>query len=123
VTFDVLRLLEEEGYIKDGDGNLVHAEKAFFAARVISWIRGKVQTDPDFDLTTYLTMLMYYKADLADLRFSENEGTILCRMKDTDKEMQELVDSLIKSTRKTIPDDPNRAPEDETANAEDPTDP
>ncbi len=39
MTFDVLRLLEEEGYIKDGEDNLVHAEKAFFAARVMRWIR------------------------------------------------------------------------------------
>ena len=39
VTFNVLRLLEEEGYIKDGEDNLIRAEKAFFAARVMRWIR------------------------------------------------------------------------------------
>ena len=72
MTFDVLKLLEQEGYIKDGEDNVVHAEKAFFAARVMKWIRNKVQTDPDFDLTAYLTMLMYYKTDMADLKFSED---------------------------------------------------
>jgi len=101
VTFDVLKLLEEEGYIKDGEDNLVHAEKAFFAARVMNWIRSKVQSDPKFDLTAYLTMLMYYKTDMADLRFSEDGDTILYKMRDNDKEVQELVDSLIKSSRKS----------------------
>jgi len=97
VTFDVLKLLEEEGYIKDGEDNLVHAEKAFFAARVMNWIRGKVQSDPDFDLTAYLTMLMYYKTDLADLKFTEDGSKLIYRMKNNDREVQELVDSLIKS--------------------------
>jgi hypothetical protein len=102
VTFDVLKLLEQEGYIKDGEDNLVHAEKAFFAARVMNWIRGKVQSDPDFDLTAYLTMLMYYKTDMADLKFSEDEDKIYYKMKNNDKEVQELVDSLIKSSRKSV---------------------
>mgnify|MGYP001265334924 CR=1 FL=1 len=101
MTFDVLKLLEQEGYIKDGEDNVVHAEKAFFAARVMNWIRGKVQSDPKFDLTAYLTMLMYYKTDMADLRFSDDGDTILYKMKDNDKEVQELVDSLIKSTSKS----------------------
>ena len=100
MTFDVLKLLEEEGYIKDGEDNLVHAEKAFFAARVMNWIRGKVQSDPEFDLTAYLTMLMYYKTDMADLKFSEDEDRILYKMKNNDKEVQELVDSLIKASGK-----------------------
>ncbi len=102
MTFDVLKLLEQEGYIKDGEDNLVHAEKAFFAARVMNWIRGKVQSDPDFDLTAYLTMLMYYKTDLADLKFSEDEDKIYCKMNNPDKEVKELVDSLIKSSRKSV---------------------
>ena len=102
MTFDVLKLLEEEGYIKDGEDNVVHAEKAFFAARVMNWIRGKVQSDPKFDLTAYLTMLMYYKTDMADLRFSDDGDTILYKMRDNDKEVQELVDSLIKSSRKSV---------------------
>ena len=102
MTFDVLKLLEQEGYIKDGDDNLVHAEKAFFAARVMNWIRGKVQSDPKFDLTAYLTMLMYYKTDMADLRFSDDGDTILYKMRDNDKEVQELVDSLIESSRKSV---------------------
>jgi hypothetical protein len=100
VTFDVLKLLEEEGYIKDGEDNVVHAEKAFFAARVMRWIKNKVQTDPEFDLTAYLTMLMYYKTDMADLKFSEDEDRILYKMKNNDKEVQELVDSLIKASGK-----------------------
>jgi hypothetical protein len=100
VTFNVLKLLEEEGYIKEGEGNLVHAEKAFFAARVMKWIKNKVQTDPEFDLTAYLTMLMYYKTDVADLKFSKNEDKLLYKMKNNDKEVQELVDSLIKSSNR-----------------------
>ena len=102
MTFDVLKLLEQEGYIKDGEDNLIHAEKAFFAARVMNWIRGKVQSDPEFDLTAYLTMLMYYKTDKADLKFSEDEDTIHYKMKNNDKEVQELVDSLIESSRKSV---------------------
>jgi len=124
VTFDVLRLLEEEGYIKDGEDNVVHAEKAFFAARVMNWIRDKVQSDPKFDLTAYLTMLMYYKTDMADLRFSEDGDTILYKMRDNDKEVQELVDSLIKSSSKSVSKENSNTPdqaEDET-NAEDPED-
>ena len=111
MTFDVLKLLEQEGYIKDGDDNLVHAEKAFFAARVMNWIRGKVQSDPKFDLTAYLTMLMYYKTDMADLRFSEDGDTILYKMKDNDKEVQELVDSLIKSSSKSVSKENSNTPD------------
>ena len=124
MTFDVLKLLEEEGYIKDGEDNVVHAEKAFFAARVMNWIRGKVQSDPKFDFTTYLTMLMYYKTDMADLRFSDDGDTILYKMRDNDKEVQELVDSLIKSSRKSVSEESSN-PADETekqTNAEDPED-
>ena len=73
MTFDVLKLLEQEGYITDGEDNLVHAEKAFFAARVMRWIRNKVKTEPDFNLQAYLTMLLYYKTDMADLKFDEDE--------------------------------------------------
>tara|TARA_R110002020_G_scaffold371048_1_gene582680 strand:+ start:270 stop:704 length:435 start_codon:yes stop_codon:yes gene_type:complete len=100
VTFDVLRLLEEEGYIKDGEDNLVHAEKAFFAARIMRWIRNKVQTEPDFDLQAYLTMLLYYKTDMADLSFSEDGDKILYRLKNPDREVEEIVNSLIKTTGK-----------------------
>ena len=100
MTFDVLKLLEQEGYIKDGDDNLVHAEKAFFAARVMKWIRGKAQTDPEFNLTAYLTMLMYYKTGMAELKFSEDGDNIFYKMINPDKEVQDLVDSLIKSSRK-----------------------
>ena len=118
MSFNVLRLLQEEGYIQDGEDNLVHAEKAFFAARIMNWIRKQVQTQPDFDLAAALTMLMYYKTDLADLKFSENGDKITYRMKSNDREVQELVDSLIKSTRQVVseegapssdqPDDPSR---------------
>ena len=100
VTFDVLKLLEQEGYIKDGEDNLVHAEKAFFAARVMRWIRNKVKTEPDFNLQAYLTMLLYYKTDMADLKFDEEEGTLLYKMKNPDDEMQNIVDQLIKTVGK-----------------------
>lgn len=128
MTFDVLKLLEEEGYIKDGEDNVVHAEKAFFAARVMNWIRGKVQSDPDFDLTAYLTMLMYYKTDMADLRFTDDGDTIMYKMRDNDKEVQELVDSLIKSSSKSVSEENSSTPNQAEAqtgdqtNAEDPED-
>jgi len=77
VTFNVLKLLEEEGYIKEGEDNIIHAEKAFFAARVMRWIRDQVQEDPDFNLPAYLTMLMYYKLDTADLQFKEDGSGLM----------------------------------------------
>jgi hypothetical protein len=106
VTFDVLKLLHSEGYIKDGDSNVLHAEKAFFAARVMCWIRDKVKTDPDFNLQAYLTMLLYYKTDMADLKFSEDGNNIVYRLKDPEKEMNEIVDELIKSLDKPASNPP-----------------
>jgi hypothetical protein len=100
VTFDVLKLLEQEGYIKNGEDNMIHAEKAFFAARVMQWIRNKVSTEPDFNLQAYLTMLMYYKTGVADLKFSDDGSKLVYRMKNNDKEIQEIVNSLIKSSSK-----------------------
>ena len=94
MTFDVLKLLEQEGYIKDGEDNLIHAEKAFFAARVMRWIRNKVKTEPDFDLQAYLTMLLYYKTDMADLKFPE-EDKILYKMKSPEEEMEALLTNLL----------------------------
>ena len=101
MTFNVLKLLEEEGYIKDGEDNIVHAEKAFFAARVMRWIRTQVQEDPDFNLPAYLTMLMYYKLGTADLNFKEDGSGLVYKMK-ADKEMNELVNSIIKSSNKPL---------------------
>ena len=100
MTFNVLKLLEEEGYIKDGEDNLVHAEKAFFAARVMRWIRNKVQTEPDFNLQAYLTMLLYYKTGMADLKFSEEEDKLLYKMKSPDQEVGDIVNKLIESLDK-----------------------
>ena len=118
MTFDVLKLLEQEGYIKDGEDNLVHAEKAFFAARVMRWIRNKVKTEPDFNLQAYLTMLMYYKTDMADLKFSEKEDKLLYKMKNPDEEMHSVVDQLIKSLSKPTSESPDEG-EDSTSAAED----
>ena len=100
MAFDILKFLYEDGYVVEGKDNLVHAEKAFFAARIIDWIRHKAETETDFDLTSYLTILMYYKTGMADLKFSEDEDRILYKMKNNDKEVQELVDSLIKASGK-----------------------
>jgi hypothetical protein len=97
LTFNVLNLLEEEGYIKEGEDNIIHAEKAFFAARVMKWIHRQVQEDPDFNLPAYLTMLMYYKLGTADLKFKEDGSGLMYQMK-PDKEMNELVNSIIKSS-------------------------
>ena len=119
MTFDVLRLLEEEGYIKDGEDNLVHAEKAFFAARVMRWIRNKVQTEPDFDLQSYLTMLLYYKTDMADLKFSEDEDKLLYKMRNPDDEVQNIVDELIKSISKPVSGTPEEGEKDAPGTTED----
>ena len=118
MTFDVLKLLEQEGYIKDGEDNLIHAEKAFFAARVMRWIRNKVKTEPDFDLQAYLTMLLYYKTDMADLRFSEKEDKLLYKMKSPEEEMGSVVNQLIKSLSKS-PAEPSEEGEDTTSTTED----
>ena len=118
MTFDVLKLLEQEGYIKDGEDNLVHAEKAFFAARVMRWIRNKVKTEPDFNLQAYLTMLLYYKTDMADLKFSEEEDKLLYKMKNPDEEMHGVVDQLIKSLSKSASKSPKEG-EDTTSTTED----
>ena len=111
MPFDVLRVLEEEGFIEDGEDNMVHAEKAFFAARALKWIRDQIHSDPDFDVATYLTMLAHYQADIADLTFSEDEGKMLYHLREPDKEVQELVESLIESTRKAIPKKNSSPPE------------
>ena len=118
MSFDVLKILEEEGFIEDGEDNMVHAEKAFFAARVMRWIRNKVQTEPDFNLQTYLTMLMYYKTDMADLKFSEDGDNLLYKMKNPDQEIQEIVDSLIKSSSERS-QQPSQEGEDTTSTTED----
>ena len=118
MTFDVLKLLEQEGYIRNGKDNLVHAEKAFFAARVMRWIRNKVKTEPDFNLQAYLTMLLYYKTDMADLRFSEKEDTLLYKMKSPDEEMNSVIGELIKSLSEPAPKSPEEG-EDTTSTSED----
>ena len=118
MTFDVLKILEQEGYIKDGEDNLVHAEKAFFAARVMRWIKNKVQTDPDFDLKSYLTMLLYYKTDMADLKFDEEEDKLLYKMKNPDDEVQNIVDELIKNIGKPASEPPEEG-ENTTSTTED----
>ena len=118
MTFDVLKLLEQEGYIKDGEDNLVHAEKAFFAARVMRWIRNKVKTEPDFNLQAYLTMLLYYKTDMADLKFDEEEDTLLYKLKNPDDEVQNIVDQLIKNIGKPASEPPEEG-EDATSTTED----
>jgi len=114
LTFNVLNLLEEEGYIKEGEDNIIHAEKAFFAARVMKWIHRQVQEDPDFNLPAYLTMLMYYKLGTAELEFKEDGSGLRYRMK-PDKEMDELVNSIIKSSNEIA------AKAAETSGSEEPT--
>ena len=106
MTFDVLKLLEQEGYITNGEDNLVHAEKAFFAARVMRWIRNKVNTEPDFNLQAYLTMLLYYKTGVADLKFSEEEDKLLYKMKSPDQEVGDIVNKLIESLDKSSMETP-----------------
>ena len=118
MAFDFLSLLFQEGYITEGEDNLIRAEKAFFAARVMKWIRNKVKTDPDFNLTAYLTMLMYYKTDMADLKFDEEEDKLLYKMKNPDDEVQNIVDELIKNIGKPASEPPEEG-ENTTSTTED----
>ena len=111
MTFDVLKLLEQEGYITNGEDNLVHAEKAFFAARVMRWIRNKVKTEPDFNLQAYLTMLLYYKTDMADLKFDEEEDKLLYKLKNPDDEVQNIVNELIQNIGKPLSKSPKKGEE------------
>ncbi len=115
MSFDVFKILEEEGYFNEDGGNIIYAEKAFFAARVMKWIREQVQTNPNFDLPAYLTMLMYYKNGMAELRFSDKDGKLLYKMNHPDEEIQEIVDSLLKNDRKSD-EDPGK---DDTSTTED----
>jgi hypothetical protein len=70
----VYDLLINEGFVifPAGENNLIRAERAFFGGRVIEWIRAKT-SEPEFDLQSYLVALTYYKLNLADLKFEENE--------------------------------------------------
>ena len=67
-------ILLSQGFVSfpESDSNIVHAEKAFFGNRVIQWIQKKT-LEADFNLQAYLVALTYYKLDLADLKFEENE--------------------------------------------------
>ena len=49
------------------------------------WIRDKVKTEPDFNLQAYLTMLLYYKTDMADLKFTEDEDKLVYRFKNPER--------------------------------------
>ncbi len=70
----VYTLLVEQGFIlfPEDENNLIKAPRAFFAARVVDWMRDKGR-DPDFNLQAYLVALTYYKLGMADLKFEENE--------------------------------------------------
>lgn len=67
-------ILVSQGFVRfpEDESNVVYAEKAFLGSRAIQWIQSKA-TDPDFNLQAYLVALTYYKLDLADLKFEENE--------------------------------------------------
>ena len=64
-------------------------------------LRNKVKTEPDFNLQAYLTMLLYYKTDVADLKFCEEEDKLLYKMKNPEEEMNGVVVQLIKSLSKS----------------------
>ena len=63
-----------QGFVRfpGGESKMIHAEKAFVGKRAIEWIQKKA-AEPDFNLQAYLVALTYYKLDLADLKFEENE--------------------------------------------------
>jgi hypothetical protein len=70
----VYELLIEQGFVifPTGESNIIKAERAFFGARAITWIRDRA-INPKFDLQAYLVALTYYKLGLADLKFEEDE--------------------------------------------------
>jgi len=68
----VLKLLIKEGFISLQDDNLINAERAFFGARAIHWIRQN-STKPGFNLNAYLVALTYYKLGLADMKIEDDE--------------------------------------------------
>ena len=67
-------VLITQGFVRfpDKDSNVIHADKAFFGKRAIQWIQERAIRD-DFNVQAYLVALTYYKLDLADLKFEENE--------------------------------------------------
>jgi hypothetical protein len=72
VSVDILDILYKDGFIlAEEDSNLIRADKAFFAVRVIEWIREHAN-DPDFNLQAYLVGLTYYKLGLGELKFTED---------------------------------------------------
>jgi hypothetical protein len=78
MSSDILEILYKDGFISEDDGsNLISASKAFFAMRVIDWIRDHAG-DPNFNLESYLVGLTYYKLDLAEMKFTE-DGDLLYR--------------------------------------------
>jgi hypothetical protein len=69
----VYDLLVGQGFvIFPQDDNLIKAERAFFGARVIKWMRTRA-TEPDFNLEAYLVALTYYKLGLAEMKFIDGE--------------------------------------------------
>ena len=63
-------------------------------------------------------MLLYYKTDMADLKFDEEEDKLLYKMKNPDEEMHQIVDQLIKSLDKS-PSEPPPHGENPTSTTED----
>jgi len=96
VSPKVVEILIQDGFITETD-NLIDAEKAFFAARVVQWIRESVDSNPHFNLATYLTMLSYYKLGLADLKFSEDGARLLYRMR-TGEEVDRVAKTITESS-------------------------
>ena len=75
------------------------------------WIRNKVKTEPDFNLQAYLTMLLYYKTDMADLKFDEEEDKLLYKLKNPDDEVQNIVNELIQNIGKPLSKSPKKGEE------------
>tara|TARA_Y100000593_G_scaffold2242_1_gene4516 strand:- start:58892 stop:59293 length:402 start_codon:yes stop_codon:yes gene_type:complete len=108
VSFNIVRILKQDGFVAIKD-NLIDAEKAFFAARVVAWIRECATANKDFNIATYLTMLSYYKLGLADLKFSEDGDKLLYRMK-AGEEVDKVVETITRSSPESFrdpEDDPN----------------
>jgi hypothetical protein len=69
----IYELLVQEGFVLfPEDENIIQADRAFFAARVIEWIRTRA-AEPDFNLQAYLVALTYYKLGLAEMKFIDKE--------------------------------------------------
>ena len=70
--------------------------RGFFRCPSYAVDKKQVKTEPDFNLQAYLTMLLYYKTDMADLKFDEEEDKLLYKLKILTTRYRTLLTNLLK---------------------------